>query len=61
MSFSDKSDVRNHLSTKHPLFSHRKVEVETPNDHLIESARDTQEPTINVPAPRAEGPLVQPS
>jgi hypothetical protein len=26
MSFGNKSDVKNHLSTKHPLFSHRPIE-----------------------------------
>ena len=49
MSFGNKSDVHNHISTKHPLFPHKLVTDETPAV-LVEPLQKPEPVALNIPA-----------
>jgi hypothetical protein len=60
MSFGKQSDVHNHLSTKHPLFSHRTLE-ENAQQRIVEPINDKERFAERGPPDKVEKPLVRSS
>jgi hypothetical protein len=56
MSFGNKSDVKNHLSTKHPMFPHKPKSEEALNEKN-EPAQETEN-NKDAPANSDQKPLV---
>jgi hypothetical protein len=57
MIFGNKSDVKNHLSTKHSLFAHKPF-VDEANDSVTRPLRDEDHSNDRSPPPRVEEPEV---
>jgi hypothetical protein len=57
MSFGHQSDVHNHLSTKHPLFSHRMVE-DNAHGKIVEPERDEGQSAERAPPAKIAKPEV---
>jgi hypothetical protein len=60
MSFGNKSQVHNHLSTKHPLFSHRIIE-ENAQHKIVEPLHIESRFAERAPPEKVEPPLVRSS
>jgi hypothetical protein len=60
MSFGNKSDVKNHLSTKHSLFSHKLIQENEPA-RVMEPVREEEHSGDGSPPLKVEKPLVRSS